>query len=107
MEDVDGEFFSGFPVGRDSHHQSEDDAMSPVIQRMQRELVARGNRLDERRPILLRHRSLGLGIEHVAECGRPLLFYRQIRHWPRSWKILRRSIKTGDGRYAFCRPTAP
>jgi hypothetical protein len=40
MEDVDGEFFSGFPVGRDSHHQSEDDAMSPVIQRMQRELVA-------------------------------------------------------------------
>ena len=69
MEDVDGELFGGFPVGRDSHDQGEDEAMSPLVERMQRELVARGNRLDERRPVLLRHRSLGLGIQHVAQCS--------------------------------------
>src|SRR6185503_20883544 len=50
MEDVDGELFSGFPVRRDSHDQSEDGAMSPLVERMKRELVAPGNRLDERRP---------------------------------------------------------
>src|SRR3546814_10291266 len=72
MEDVDGELFSGFPVGRDSHDQSEDGAMSPLVKRMQRELVARGHRLDEHRPVLLRHRSLGLGIQHVAQCCRHL-----------------------------------
>src|SRR6185503_4739196 len=68
MEDVDGELFSGFPVSRDSQDQSEDGAMSPLIERMKRELVARSNRLDERRPVLLRHRSFGRGIEHIAEC---------------------------------------
>src|SRR3546814_4119033 len=46
--------------------------MSPLVERMQRELVARGNRLDERRPVLLPHRSLGLGIQHVAQCCRHL-----------------------------------
>ena len=42
--------------------------MSPLVERMQRELVAGGNRLDERGPVLLRHRSLGPGIQHVAQC---------------------------------------
>ena len=73
MEDVDGELFSGFPVGRDSHDQREDEAMRPLVERMQRELVARGNRLDERRPVLLRHQSLGPGIQHVAQRCRRLL----------------------------------
>lgn len=67
MEDIDRELFSGFPVARDSHGQSEDDAVGHLIERMQRELVARGNRMDERRPGLLRDRSLGVGIEHVAQ----------------------------------------
>ena len=81
VEDVDGELFSGFPVGRDSHDQREDDAMRPLVERMQRELVARGNRLDERRPVLLRHRSLGLGIEHVAQrCRRLLCAFLQFCH---------------------------
>src|SRR5262249_48302852 len=61
MEDIDRELFSGFPVARDSHDQSEDDAMGHLIERMQRELVASGNRLDERRPGPLRDRSLGVG----------------------------------------------
>src|SRR6185436_13933452 len=73
VEDIDGKLFRGFPVGRHSHDQREDEAMSHLVERMQRELVARGNRLDERRPVLLRHRSLGLGIEYVAECSRSLL----------------------------------
>jgi hypothetical protein len=34
---------------------------------MHRELVARGNCFDECRPILLQHRTLGLGIQHVAQ----------------------------------------
>jgi hypothetical protein len=74
MEDIDGELFSGFPVGCNSHNQSEDEAMSHLVERMQRELVARGNRLDKRRPVLLRHGSLGIGIEHVAECCRLLMY---------------------------------
>ena len=41
--------------------------MSPLIERMQRELVARGNRFDECRPILLRHRILGLGTQQIAQ----------------------------------------
>ena len=36
--------------------------MSSLVERMQRVLVTRGNRLDERRPVLLRNRSLGLRI---------------------------------------------
>ena len=40
---------------------------------VQRELVAPGNQLDQRRPVLLRHGRFGLGIEHVAECCRPLI----------------------------------
>src|SRR5262249_46864547 len=48
-------------------------AMGHLIERMQRELVASGNRLDERRPGPLRDRSLGVGIEHVAQrCRRSL-----------------------------------
>jgi hypothetical protein len=68
MEDVDGEFLSGFPVGGDSHDQSEYGTMRHLVEGMQRELVTRGNRLDERRPGLLSHRSLGLAIQHVAQC---------------------------------------
>ena len=85
VEDVDGELFSGFAVGRDSHDQSEDGAMSPLVERMQRELVARSDRLDERRPVLLRHRSLGPGIQHVAQCcRRPLCTFlaHDRHHWP-------------------------
>jgi hypothetical protein len=67
MEDVDGELFSCFPVGRDPQNQREDDAMSPVVERVQREFVARGNRMDEHRPVLLRNRSLGLGIQHIPQ----------------------------------------
>ena len=63
MEDVDGELFGSLPVRRDSHDQSEDEAMSHLVERMQRELVARGNCFDECRPILLQHRTLGLGIQ--------------------------------------------
>ena len=59
--------FGGFPIGRDSHNQGEDGAMSPLVQRMQRELVPRRDRLDERRPVLLRHQNLGLSIEHVTQ----------------------------------------
>jgi hypothetical protein len=67
MEDVDGELFGGLPVRRDSHDQSEDEAVSHLVERMQRELVARGNCFDECRPILLQHRTLGLGMQHVAQ----------------------------------------
>src|ERR1044071_8815135 len=68
MEHVDGELFSGFPVRGDSHDQSEDGAMSPLVEGMKRELVAPGDRLDERCPVLFRHRSFGRGIKHIAQC---------------------------------------
>jgi len=67
MEDVEGKLFGGFPIGGDSHDQGEEGAMSPLVQRMQRELVPRRDRLDERRPVLLRHQNLGLSIEHVTQ----------------------------------------
>ena len=47
--------------------------MGPLVECMQRNLVASGNRLHERHPLLLRHWSLGLGVQHVAQCGRRLL----------------------------------
>src|SRR5215467_14127332 len=72
MKDVDGELFSGFPVGRDSDDQSEDAAVRHLVECMQRELVTRGNRLDELRPPLLRYGSLGLGIQYVGQCYRRL-----------------------------------
>jgi hypothetical protein len=89
MEDVDRKLFSGFPVACDSHDQSEDDAMGHLVERMQRELVACGNRLDEGHPGLLRDRRLGVGIEHVAQrCRRSLWtlfgYDGRIRHSPRS-----------------------
>ena len=59
--------FGGFPVGRDSDDQGEDAAVRHLVECMQRELVARGNRLDELRPPLLRHGSLGLGTQHVGQ----------------------------------------
>ena len=68
MEDVDGELLGGFPVGRDPHDQGEHHAMSPLVEGVQRELIARGNRLDELRPVLFRHRRLGAGVQHVAQC---------------------------------------
>ena len=96
VEDVDGELFRGFPVSHDSHDQREDEAMSPLVERMQRELVARSNRLDERCPVLLRDRSLGLGIEDVAKCCRLLLctflgLIDRFSHGPELRPILRRS----------------
>src|ERR1044071_6246359 len=68
MEHVDGELFSGFPVSGDSHDQSENGAMSPLVEGMKRELVAPGDRLDERCPVLFRHRSFGRCIKHIAQC---------------------------------------
>src|ERR1043166_1818553 len=66
MKDVDGELFSGFPISGDSHDQSEDGTMSPLVERMKRQLIAPGNALDERRPVLLRHWSFRRGIENIA-----------------------------------------
>jgi hypothetical protein len=47
--------------------------MSPLVKGVQRELVTRSNRLDECRPVLLAHQSLGLGVQHVAQCRWRLL----------------------------------
>jgi hypothetical protein len=77
MKDVDGELFSGFPVGRDSDDQSEGAAVRHRVERMQRQLVTRGNRLDELRPPLLRCSDTGaLDLAYstsasvTGDCGR-------------------------------------
>lgn len=57
---------------RDPHDQGEDGTMRPVVERIQGELVAGSNRLNKSRPILLWYRRLGLAIEDIAECCRPL-----------------------------------
>jgi hypothetical protein len=68
MKDVNRKLFSGFPVCSNTHNQSENGAMSSLVEGMQSVLIARRNRLDKRRPVLLRNRSLGLSIEHIAQC---------------------------------------
>ena len=103
MEDVYSDLFGCLPVGRESHDQSEDGAMSPLVERVQRQLVARSYRLDERRQILLRHRSLGLGIEHVAQCcwlsrARSLGLSLQISHWRVNFSEIQPKICEGNGR---------
>jgi hypothetical protein len=83
--------------------------MGHLVERMQGELVAGGNRLDERRPVLLRRRRPGLGIEHVAQRCRRLLptFLSHDRHIPHTAGILQ--ILTGKSRsgWKIQAPAAP
>ena len=56
------------------------------VESMQRPLVAGSNRLEERHPILLRRRSLGLGIQHITQGSWRLLctFFCHVGHNHRS-----------------------
>jgi hypothetical protein len=68
VEDVQRELLGGLAIDHDAHDQRVDGAMGPLVQRMQRELVAAGNAADERDPLLLGDRWGCLaGIEHVTE----------------------------------------
>ena len=68
VEHVERQFFGGFPIAEDPHDPREDDAVRLRVQRMQRELIAFGNGLDEPDPRALGYRHLRIvGIEHIAE----------------------------------------
>ena len=72
MEHVERQLLRGFPVGADPHDQSEDQAMRALIERVQRELIARGDGLYERHPRLLRFGGRRLGVKDVTQRGRRL-----------------------------------
>ena len=59
------------PSAGESRGQRKDDTMRPLIQRMERTLIACGDRMDELHPVLFGHERLPLiGIKHVSEgCG--------------------------------------
>src|SRR5690348_8053482 len=68
--------------------------MRHSIKGMQGELVARRDRLDERRPVSLQHLWLQFSIEHVAQSGRRVLQRlrsggRRLRHWRNCTKLCR------------------
>ncbi len=68
VKDIERQLFGGFPVAGDSHDQCEDEAMRSLVQRVQRELIARGDGLDEPDPGFLRFDSLRLvAVKNIAE----------------------------------------
>lgn len=59
-------------VADELHDPREHDAVHSRIQRMQRELIAFGNRMDEPDPRVFRCKQLRVvGVEHVAKERRP------------------------------------
>ena len=68
VKHVECQLFGGFPIVRDSHDQGKHDSMGTFVQRMQRTLIARGDKLDEPDPVPLIYERLCLvGIEELAK----------------------------------------
>ena len=76
------QLFGGFPIVGDPHDQGEHEAMRPLVQRMQRTLIARGDALDEPDPVLLGYGSLRrVDMQQVAEESRRITLVLAWRGW--------------------------
>lgn len=58
MENVDGQLIRSVPVGSDPHDQRECDGVGPLIQSAKRNLISRGDGMDEGNPFALGYPSL-------------------------------------------------
>ena len=68
MKDIERDLLGRLPVAGDSHGERENDAVRALVERMQRRLIARGDRLDEPHPVRLRHARLGpVGIQNLTQ----------------------------------------
>jgi hypothetical protein len=53
VEHIKCQFFSSFPIAGDPHDEGEDDSMCLGVERMQRDLIAARDGLDQSDPRLL------------------------------------------------------
>jgi len=68
VKHVKRQLFSSLAIAGNTHDQREYEAMRPFVQRVQSKLIACGNELDERNPVLLGYARLRLvRVEQVTE----------------------------------------
>ena len=85
--------FGGFRVADESHEPREHDVVHSRVQRMQRELIAFGNRLNEPDPGVFRYKHLRIvGIKQIAEARRGFRLFHD--HIMASWTLCDDSANT-------------
>ena len=68
MENVERNFLRRFPIPGDPQRQRENDPVRAFVNRMQRKLIAGGNRFDQPNPFLLCYMSRGgIFIKQIAQ----------------------------------------